>query len=549
MNMKRIIPFILMLCSSIISFAQATSLEVDCQNPGWLSNKINYQDQTTVQNLRVTGYINSDDLKFIGQLIAKSLTGTIDLEDAYIVGSSAEYDNTLPKNCFDVSSDTIDCIKFPKQLVSATACLYGLRVNTVVIGGDNMPVITPNQLYEMEFASGDGISFNSRIRHLVLRDGVTEIAERSFYNEQYGTHGTSKEKCRFESVEFPSTLTKIGENAFRNCYALDSLSLPSNIEEIGAFAFAYTAYTPDTLFVPENMKNFNMSSFNRPKSKVYYIGKNIENITNYVYNQTNWQDIITPSDNMVFHIAAETPPTFGTGNYTTALQSSVVYVPKSSVPRYQGAANTVWAYTTILAEPTSVASISLNYPSYEMGKATTLQLVATILPDDADNQKVTWSTTNDSIVTVDSKGLVTAVAEGNATITASSSENPNIKAECTITVLPAVSGVSLNLTEYTFSSIGESVQLTATVEPENAANKNVTWKSSNESVCVVSPQGKVVAVGYGSAAIIATTVDGGYISACSIKVAEPVETPEDVNRDGKVNATDAMLIYNYILSH
>jgi len=67
--------------------------------------------------------------------------------------------------------------------------------------------------------------------------------------------------------------------------------------------------------------------------------------------------------------------------------------------------------------------------------------------------------------------------------------------------------------------IGESVQLEATVLPADATNKEVNWKSSNESICIVS-HGQIVAVGYGTAIIIATTVDGGYIATCTVTVTD-----------------------------
>ena len=69
-------------------------------------------------------------------------------------------------------------------------------------------------------------------------------------------------------------------------------------------------------------------------------------------------------------------------------------------------------------------------------------------------------------------------------------------------------------------NIGESIQLEATVLPEDASNKDVRWSSSNESICVVS-QGKVIATGYGTAVVLASTVDGGFLASCTITVEEP----------------------------
>ena len=84
--MRRIISICMLLGSCLTMLAQATSLVVDNQTPGWLSSKINYGDQATVRNLKVTGYINATDLKFIGTLIQnRSLDGRLDLSDANVV--------------------------------------------------------------------------------------------------------------------------------------------------------------------------------------------------------------------------------------------------------------------------------------------------------------------------------------------------------------------------------------------------------------------------------------------------------------------------------
>ena len=95
--MKKKFTLILLLlvitCSRIL--AQAVSLEIDNQTPGWLSSKIPYSDQLTVQNLKVTGYLNEDDLTFITNLNNKSLKGLLDLKNVTIISSTENKDNYL----------------------------------------------------------------------------------------------------------------------------------------------------------------------------------------------------------------------------------------------------------------------------------------------------------------------------------------------------------------------------------------------------------------------------------------------------------------------
>ena len=85
--MKRILSFYVCFALCMALFAQATDLTIDCQTPGGLSSKINYGDQQTVKNLKVTGYITNTDLAFIGSLTQLSLNGVIDLGDVTIVSN------------------------------------------------------------------------------------------------------------------------------------------------------------------------------------------------------------------------------------------------------------------------------------------------------------------------------------------------------------------------------------------------------------------------------------------------------------------------------
>ena len=163
-------------------------------------------------------------------------------------------------------------------------------------------------------------------------------------------------------------------------------------------------------------------------------------------------------------------------------------------------------------------SVTLNYEDYtlhEIGEK--VKLNAIILPENATNKNVTWTTSNESVCSV-SDGWVTAIGEGTATITVTT-EDGGYTASCIISVEidHPVTGVSLNYAEYSLSGIGESILLEATIQPENATNKNVEWKSYNENVCIVN-KGLVVGVGYGIAVVSATTVDGSYMATCTITV-------------------------------
>jgi uncharacterized protein YjdB len=147
----------------------------------------------------------------------------------------------------------------------------------------------------------------------------------------------------------------------------------------------------------------------------------------------------------------------------------------------------------------------------------TTALGATILPQNATNTGVVWSSNNEAVATVNSSGVVTGISNGTATITATTSEG-GFTANSIITVLPVpVTGVTL---DYTTAIIGKTVtkQLTATVNPSNADNKAVTWSSSNPAIATVSTTGLVTGIAAGTAVITVTTVDGGFTATCTVTV-------------------------------
>lgn len=164
--------------------------------------------------------------------------------------------------------------------------------------------------------------------------------------------------------------------------------------------------------------------------------------------------------------------------------------------------------------------------SLKVGEAETIY--AQITPTSADNKTITWSSSNNQVATVDDNGNVQALKAGEAWIKAISVDNAEAKDSCKVTVIQPVTGVAISLEDYTFDYTGESIQLVATVLPEDASNKEVRWSSSNENVCIVQ-NGLVTAIAAGTATITVTTVDGNYTANCIIKVIQHV-TKVEVNK-------------------
>lgn len=163
-----------------------------------------------------------------------------------------------------------------------------------------------------------------------------------------------------------------------------------------------------------------------------------------------------------------------------------------------------------------VSSVSLNTATIEMVEGETFSLVATVLPKDAEYDGVIWASSNASVASVNS-GTVTAIKEGTATITASAGGKSST---CTVKVsTKVVSVTSITLDKTSLSmKVGETETITATVNPDNATDKNVTWTSSDESVAKVA-DGKVTAVKSGKATITAKCED--KTAECAVTVTVP----------------------------
>lgn len=169
--------------------------------------------------------------------------------------------------------------------------------------------------------------------------------------------------------------------------------------------------------------------------------------------------------------------------------------------------------------PVSVTGVSLDETSKALHPGDEFDLTATVAPNNATNKSVTWTSSDDTKATV-VNGHVTALAAGTPKITVTTVDG-DFTATCDLTITNvAVTGVTLDQDEasiYT-GSVGNTVQLTATVTPSNATDKSVSWESSNTSVATVSSTGLVTSVAAGSATITVTTTDGSFTATCDITV-------------------------------
>lgn len=171
-----------------------------------------------------------------------------------------------------------------------------------------------------------------------------------------------------------------------------------------------------------------------------------------------------------------------------------------------------------------VTGVELNYTSYTLENNSSFQLEAYVKPDNARNKNVTWSVQGigANYISVSDTGLVTAKKTGTARVLATTVEK-KLTASCIVTVVAQivpVTSVSLNSTVLSVKQ-GKTATLSASVYPNNATNKYVSWSSSNTNVATISSSGVINAVNQGSTTITVTTNDGHKTATCEVTVTEP----------------------------
>ncbi len=171
------------------------------------------------------------------------------------------------------------------------------------------------------------------------------------------------------------------------------------------------------------------------------------------------------------------------------------------------------------------SGVTLNKTELSLFVDASETLTATVAPEDASDRDVTWESDDDTIATVTPDGTVTAVGPGQTIITATTSDR-NRTATCTVTVTQPVSSITLDKTELPLF-VGNSDTLNATIAPDNASKKDLTWTSDRSDIAAVTvgDDGAVTvkAIAPGEATITAAATDGSNVkAACKVTVTRAV---------------------------
>lgn len=236
--------------------------------------------------------------------------------------------------------------------------------------------------------------------------------------------------------------------------------------------------------------------------QVYADGIHMNNIGSYILACTFYASLYKDSP-----VGIGVPTQYGAISSTlaNAIQQTVWEVVSNHPYAGISTAGMVAVTGVTLSQTNTAVAINQNF-----------QLTATIAPSNASNQAVNWSSSNSTVATVSSSGVITGVLAGNATITATTTDG-SFAATCLVNVSASnIAVTSVAVLPTTLSvRVGNSSTLSATVSPNNATNTAVNWSSSNDAIVLVDATGKVTAVSAGNATITATTQSDNKTATCA----------------------------------
>lgn len=484
--------------------------------------------------------------------------------------------------------DSLESIEIPKSVKDTTSEYYGQYIYDyqwgVFIACDNLKNITfekeTTQIVYGMFAN------NESIEKIEIPETVTTIGSDAFYkctslteinipdtvltvgsyafggcknlekvhlpkNIKNIEKGTFKDCSVLKDITIPDTVMKIGDVAFSGCTALPQITLPASVQTIGDKAFSHCEALADVK-LSEGLTSIGSYAFEHnialPKVTLpntleslgerafqycdvladVDLGAGLKVIPEYCfYEDPALQKVILPYQFTTVNASAFanctklTDITFNR-NVSSVDASALSYKDKTTIHGVKGtyaesfASDNGFKFEALNAPATG---ITLSKEKIEIAKDKSIRLTASLTPVDTSDE-LTWTSSNEEVATVED-GVVKAVGLGEAEIVAMAG---SVTKSCPVKVYQGVNNITLDVTSHTMT-IGDFLQLTATIYPKDAEYKDVIWSSDNEDVAVVDQKGLVQAKAYGKVKITATSKDGGLEAVCNVTV-EPVAVTE-----------------------
>lgn len=508
---------LLILAVAAICFccsAQTKSLIIDNQTPGWLSSKIGYGNQQTIENLTVTGYLNAADYAFIGTLIqSHSLTESLNLEESQFVNSNGLADNIIPSNVFAFAS-SIDTKRLKKLIMPTKIADYvegwfgeyyfTVQVDSLIIGGSELKLISHNTIP----------GYNSIVKHLVIREGAESLSIGLKCNSSKPEACVSYNQCI--TVDLPSTIKNIDKYSFANS-PLQKINLPESIEEIGEYAFlGCSCFKNESVVLPKKLKKLNLNMFYKALPRLLFIGPNVLEIDNSYYYDHNtpgsWTSSYTghapviDGDKIEVYVFSSTPMPI---NYVEGLSNATIHVPQEFIDEYKS--HNRWS--------------KLNFDGFYVPKDIVFQIPEFLYVgdnislenngDEGCSIPTVWNCDNNECVEISNNRLY-CKRYGEAVISGASLYQDR-KTDFMLKVFEHTNGVQISQRELELN-VGETIQIFAQTLPLEKSDGRITWNSEDETVASISNEGILTANKIGLVYITAKSIDGGYSKDCRVSI-------------------------------
>ncbi len=354
-----------------------------------------------------------------------------------------------------------------------------------------------------------------------------EITEVKFNDTLKSINSSAFAHCSaLESIDIPDSVTFIGKNAFYNCKNIQSLKLGSGLSYISESAFEKTGFK-GVLEIPENIEYISTSAFEDCTNvESFVLPKSLLEIGNYAFDGcSSLEDILIKSENIEYmHLKNVTAD---------------IYLPDNTITAEYANDNSI----NYIDSKTAIADLEVDSSNLTLYvNESPQQINYTITPKYNLIYPITFESSNPSIASVDSEGLITPKKQGTAVITIKNTQGLSAKVNVDVKKI----SFSLDHQYYQLNNINDTVTLNASLT--NGEIPDVTWTSSNPKVATVDNDGKVIAKKGGFTYITATTAKYESVK-CLVHVRQLVELVDkskaymgDIDRNGYLEENDYNLL-------
>ncbi|MDE6479984.1 MAG: leucine-rich repeat protein, partial [Muribaculaceae bacterium] len=414
------------------------------------------------------------------------------------------------------------------------------RLSLKVVRGYDMycgDYVIPSKANGITVTSIDDKAFYScmELNDVEVQEGILLFGSESFGNST------------LHSISIPSTVKSLAHNYIFNALTgiLQSISIHGNIPpEADETTFnGFVNYDECIVHIPEGSyplyrtapiwENFKYIIEDLP---------GIINIERVVLSQDEWLPNIGDEINLVATIIPDDSAdktlewsssdsdivSVDENGHAKALAAGEVWIRVSAMTNAEVYAE---CHVVVTPNPIEVEKLVLSQEEWLAKIGDEIDLVASVLPEDATDKLLNWSSSNLDIVSVDENGHTVAIAAGEAWIRVCAATNPEIYVECHVVVSPntiEVEKIVLSQDEW-LAKIGDEIDLVAYVLPEDATDKTLTWSSSDPNIVRIEENGHAVAVAAGETWIRVCVASNPEIYAeCSVVVSPNVIVVEKV---------------------